>query len=62
MERVGMFYLVPWSIRFLKLYTFSKRLHVPLVHPLQGATKNIYGQWFFKRLNNNPWQTILRIL
>jgi hypothetical protein len=48
MERVGMFYLVPWSVKFLKLYTFLKWLHVPLVHPLRGATKNIYGQWFFK--------------
>ncbi len=37
MERVGMFYPVPWCVRFLRLYTFSKRLNIPLTHPLRGA-------------------------
>jgi hypothetical protein len=34
MERVGMFYPVPWCVRFLRLYTFSKGLNIPLIHPL----------------------------
>jgi hypothetical protein len=34
MERVGMFNLVPWCARFLRLYTFSKVLNIPLIHPL----------------------------
>jgi hypothetical protein len=34
MERVGMFYPIPWCARFLKLYTFSKRLQIPLAHSL----------------------------
>jgi hypothetical protein len=39
LERVGMFYPIPWCVKFLRLYTFSKGLHIPLVHPLRGATK-----------------------
>jgi hypothetical protein len=34
MERVGMFYPIPWCARFLKLYTFSKGLQIPLAHSL----------------------------
>ncbi len=34
MERVGMFYPIPWCAKFLRLYTFSKGLHTPLMHPL----------------------------
>ncbi len=62
MERVGMFYLVPWCARFLKLYTFSKGLHIPLVHSLRGATEKKCGQWLFKGLNSRPRQTILTIM
>jgi hypothetical protein len=39
MERVGMFYPVPWCGRLFRLYTFSKGLHIPLMHPLRGAIK-----------------------
>jgi hypothetical protein len=55
MERVGMFYPVPWYARFLKLYTFSTGINILLVPPLCGATKKNCGKWFFKRLNNKPW-------
>jgi hypothetical protein len=62
MERVGMFYPVPWCVRFLRLYTFSKGLNILLIHPLRGAIEKNYGQWFFKRLNGRPWKTILIIM
>jgi hypothetical protein len=62
MERVGMFYLVPWCVRFFRVYIFSKGLNIPLIHPLQGAIEKNYGQWLCKRLNNRPWQTILIIM
>jgi hypothetical protein len=48
MERVGMFYPVPWCARFLKLYTFSKGLHIPLVHSLRGATKKNVDNGYLK--------------
>jgi hypothetical protein len=48
MERVGMFYPIPWCARFLKLYTFSKGLHIPLVHSLGGATEKIVDNGFLK--------------
>jgi hypothetical protein len=45
MKKVGMFYLVPWCARFLRLYTFLKRINIPLVQPLCDATKQNYKQW-----------------
>ncbi len=55
MERFGMFYPVPWCVRFLKLYTFSKEINIPLVPPLCGAIEINCGQWLFKGLNSKPW-------
>ncbi len=43
MERVGMFYPVPWCVKFRRLYTFSKGLNIPLMYPLQGAIEKNYG-------------------
>jgi hypothetical protein len=43
MEWIGMFYLVPWCAKFMRLYIFSKGLHIPLVHRLRNATKKNYG-------------------
>jgi hypothetical protein len=48
MERVRMFYLVPWCAMFFRLYTFSKGLHIPLLHPLQGVTKKTMDNGFQK--------------
>jgi hypothetical protein len=52
MEMVGVLYLVLWFARFLRLYTFSRGINIPLVHPLHGATKRNCKQWLFKGLNN----------
>jgi hypothetical protein len=59
MERVGMFYLVSWCTRSFKLYTFSRRINIPLVHPLHGVIERNYKQWLFERFNSRQWQTIL---
>jgi hypothetical protein len=48
MEKVGMFYPVPWCARFLRLYTFSKRLNIPLIHPLRNATEKNVDNGFLK--------------
>jgi hypothetical protein len=61
-ERVSIFYLVPWCVRFLRLYTFSKGLNIPLIHPLRGVIEKNYGQWLSKRLNSRPWETIFTIM
>jgi hypothetical protein len=58
MEMVGMFYLVSWYARFLKLHTFSRGTNIPLVHPLHGTTKRTYKLWLSKGLNNWQLQTI----
>jgi hypothetical protein len=55
MERVGMFYLVLWCARFLKFYTLSRRINIPLIHPLHGSTKKNYKQWLSTRLNSKQW-------
>jgi hypothetical protein len=52
MERVGIFYLMPWCARFLRLYTFSKGIMILLIHLLHGGTEMNCKQWFFKGLNN----------
>jgi hypothetical protein len=62
MERVGMFYLVSWCARFLRLYTFSRRINIPLVHPLHGVIERNDKQWLSKRFNNRQWQTILAMM
>ncbi len=62
MEMVGMFYLVLWYVRFLKLHTFSRGTNIPLVHPLHGTIKRTYKLWLFKRLNNWQWQTIYTMM
>jgi hypothetical protein len=51
MERVGMFYPIPWCVRFLRLYTFLKGLNIPLIHPLRGVIEFFYRQWLSKGLN-----------
>jgi hypothetical protein len=48
MERVRMFYPIPWCAMFFRLYTFSKGLHIPLVHPLRGVTKKTMDNGFQK--------------
>jgi hypothetical protein len=48
MKKVSMFYPISWCARFLKLYTFLKKINIPLVHPLCGTTKRNYKQWIFK--------------
>jgi hypothetical protein len=62
MERVGMFYLVSWCTRSFKLYTFSRRINIPLVHPLHGFIERNYKQWLSKRFNSRQWQTILTMM
>jgi hypothetical protein len=57
-----MFYPIPWCAKFLRLYTFSKGLHTPLMHPLWDTIEKNYGQWDSKGLNNRPWQTIITIM
>jgi hypothetical protein len=52
MERVSIFYPMPWCVRFLSLYTLSKRIKIPLVHLLHGGTKMNCKQWLSKGLNN----------
>jgi hypothetical protein len=52
MERVGIFYPVLWCASFLRLYTFSKGINIPLVHPLHGGTEMNYKRWIFKGFNN----------
>jgi hypothetical protein len=62
MERVGIFYPVPWCARFFKLYTFSKGINIPRIHSLHGCTEMNYKWRLFKKLNNTQWQTILAIM
>jgi hypothetical protein len=52
MERVGIFYPMPWCARFIRLYTFSKRINIPMVHSLHRGTEMNCKQWFSKGLNN----------
>jgi hypothetical protein len=58
MEMVGMFYLVSWYERFLKLHTFSRGTNIPLIHPLHGTTKRTYKLWLSKGFNNWQWHTV----
>ncbi len=53
---------MPWCARFLKLYTSSKRINIPPIHPLHDGIKMNCKQWIFKGLNNKQWQTILAIM
>ncbi len=62
MERVGMFYPMPWCVRFLKFYTFSRGINIPLVHPLHGDIGRNCKPWFSKRFNNRQCQTILAMM
>jgi hypothetical protein len=39
MESVGIFYTMTCCARFLRVYTFSKGINIPLVHLLHGGTK-----------------------
>jgi hypothetical protein len=48
MEKVGMFYPIPWCARFLRLCTFSKGLHTPRAHPLQDVTEKTMDNGFLK--------------
>ncbi len=47
-ERVGIFYPVSWCARFFRLYTFSKRINILLVHPLHGHIEMNCKRWFSK--------------
>ncbi len=62
MENFGIFYLVSWCARFLRLYTFSKGINIPSVHPLHGGTEMNCKRWLSKGLNIRQWQTILAIM
>ncbi len=53
MERVGIFYPMLWCARFLRLYTFSKWINIPLVHSLHGGTEMNCKQWFSKSSTAN---------
>jgi hypothetical protein len=46
MERVDMFYPMSWCARFLGLYTFSRRIKIPLIHPLHGVIEKICKMTF----------------
>jgi hypothetical protein len=48
--------------KVFRLYTFSRGINIPLVHPSHGVTKRNYKQWLSKGFNNKQWQTILAIM
>jgi hypothetical protein len=51
-----------WCARFLRLYTSSRGINIPLLHPLHGTTKRNNKQWFSKGLNSKQWQTIFTMM
>ncbi len=59
MKRLHMFYPMPWSARFLKLYLFSRGLQSTLMHPLHKTTKSNTSRWFSKGSHNRQWLAIL---
>ncbi len=62
MKRLHMFGPMPWFIRLLKLYLFSKGLQSTLVHPLRKATQSNTLKWFSKGSHSRQWLVILQMI